>query len=107
MSDNQKQEVAPWIKAPDGVVDVYANNFQVTWSLDDVRIRLAQLVSNPEKPTPGDRFQGANEERAAITFTWRIAKMLRNHLTQAIDGYEKINGEINIDIKLPPSPSSP
>jgi hypothetical protein len=103
MSDNKEQEIIPWIKAPGGIVEVYANNLHIMWSKDDVRIRLAQMIPSPETLDPGVDFQGANEERAAVTLTWRLAKVLRDSLSRAIDGYEKVNGEINIDIQLPPS----
>jgi hypothetical protein len=93
----------PWVKSPNGVFEVYANNLHLTWSIDDVRIRLAQVVDNPETPDPGSSFRGAAEERAAITMSWRLAAMLRNQLSNAIENYEKTNGPININAKLAPS----
>jgi hypothetical protein len=98
-----KNTKLPWIKSPSGVSDIYSNNVHVTWTLDDVRLRIGQIVDNPETPTPGDGFKGAVEERAALTFTWRNAKLIRDQLTKLIDSYEKINGEINVDVTLPPS----
>jgi hypothetical protein len=91
----------PWIKSPNGVLDVYANAIHLTWTLDDVRIRLAQSVDNPKTPNPGPGFQGAVEERAAVTFSWRVTKALRDQLTAAIDNFERTNGPIKVDLKLP------
>jgi hypothetical protein len=104
MSDNRISPPAPvlkWYKSPEGICEVYANAAHVTWTQDDVRIRLGQLVDDPETPNPGPEFRGANEERAAITFPWRHAKLLRDQLTTVIDAFEKANGPIKIDVKLP------
>jgi hypothetical protein len=93
----------PWIISPNGICEVYANLMHITWSLDDVRIRLAQIVANPSTPTPGPSFIGAAEERAAITVSWRTAKLMRDNLSRAIEHFEKLNGAIRTDVKLPPS----
>jgi hypothetical protein len=92
-----------WFKAPEGVYDVYANATHVTWSVDDVRIRLGQIVDSPATPNPGPDFVGAVEERAAVTFSWRSAKLMRDQLTAAIGHYEEVNGPIKVDLKLPPN----
>jgi hypothetical protein len=86
------------------VVEVYANNTHITWTKDDLRVRLAQIVEHPGAPNPGQNFRAANEERAAVTFTWRGAKVLRDELTKLIDAYESVNGEITLDITLPKPP---
>lgn len=99
----QEEQKLPWIKSPAGVLDVYANSIHVTWSLDDVRIRLGQVVDSPETPNPGEGFKGAIEERAAVTFTWRAAKIVISQLARAVQHYEKVNGEIQLDVRLPPS----
>jgi hypothetical protein len=66
-----------------------------------VRVRLAVVVPSPDTPNPGAGFRGASEERGAVTLSWRVAKVLRNHLSDAIGAYEKVNGEIKIDVELP------
>jgi hypothetical protein len=100
MSDEGTKTELPWIKSPNGVIDVYSNSIHVTWSLDDVRIRLAQVVDNPETPNPGLEFSGVNQERAAITLSWRMAKVLRDQLTIVITAFEKKNGQIKTDVEL-------
>ena len=92
-----------WIKPEEGTIDFYANTAHLTWSLDDVRVRFAQLVDSPETPNPGNQFIGVAEERVAVTFTWRNAVIFRNALNQLLEAYEKVNGPINVDVKLPPS----
>jgi hypothetical protein len=92
-----------WITPEEGVFDVYANTAHLTWSLDDVRVRFAQLINSPETPNPGTSFSGVAEERVAVTFSWRNAVIFRNGLSQLIESYEKVNGPIKVDIKLPPS----
>jgi hypothetical protein len=91
----------PWTKSPLGVFEVYANSVHLTWSVDDVRIRLAQVVDHPETPNPGADFRGASQERAAVTLSWRMAKTLRDQLTAAIEHFERVNGPIRVDAKMP------
>ncbi len=93
-----------WIKSPDGVVEIYANTSHMVWSLDDVRLRLGQMVESPRTPNPGPDFVAVAEERAAVTFTWRNALMLRDQLSALIEAYEKVNGPIKKDVKLVPAP---
>jgi hypothetical protein len=92
-----------WVKAPDGIIEVYANTAHMTWSLDDVRVRFAQLVDSPKTPNPGDEFIAVAEERASVTFAWRNAVVFRDGLSKLIEAYEKTNGPIKMDVKLPPS----
>lgn len=104
MAENEAKPPTPqWINSPDGIVHVYANNIHVNWSLDDVRVRYAQIVNSPETPNPGTDQLSVFEERATITLSWRVAKVLRDQLTRVIDHYEEVNGPIKIDMKLPPS----
>jgi hypothetical protein len=66
-------------------------------------VRIAQLVNSPDSLTPGSVFKAIFEERAAVTMSWRNAKILRNQLATIVANYEAVNGEINVDVKLPPS----
>jgi hypothetical protein len=92
-----------WVKSPDGVLDFYANTAHLTWSLDDIRVRFAQTVDSPLAPNPGPSFVGVVEERVAVTFSWRNAVIFRDGLSAVIQAYEKINGPIKVDVKLPPN----
>ena len=105
MSDNETDQRPPlqWVESPDGIFEMYVNMAHVTWSVDDVRIRLAQMVASPDSRNPGPSYVAVVEERAAITLTWHNAKIFRDQLIGAIDNYEKTNGEIKMDLKLPPS----
>lgn len=58
-----------WVESPDGVYEIYANMAHITYSLDDLRIRLAQLVPHPETRNPGEKYVAVAEERAAVTLT--------------------------------------
>lgn len=98
----EQQPVTHWVESPDGICDTYANMVHLTWSLDDVRVRFAQLVASPDARDPGGTFEGVAEERSAVTLAWRIAKILRDQLTIVIDRYEEANGPIELNIKLPP-----
>jgi hypothetical protein len=84
-------------------MEVYANLATIQWSLDDVRVRLAQMVNSPETPNPGDDLVAIAQEKAAVTVTWRGAKIMADRLTQAVKDYERVNGEIVVDLELPKS----
>jgi hypothetical protein len=92
----------PWVASPNGIEDTYANSIHLTWTIDDVRLRLAQVIADAANPNPGPEFRGVNEERGAVTLSWRMAKLLRDQLSLAISRYEETNGEIKTDTKLPP-----
>lgn len=99
-ADTPKKKIQ-WEKAQSGIVDVYANMLHVTWTIDDVRIRFAQMVTSSETRTPSSEYVGVAEERAGVTLSWRVARFLRDALISAIDKYETTNGEIRADLKLP------
>jgi hypothetical protein len=98
-----KKKAPEWIAPEEGVFDFYANTAHMTWSLDDVRVRFAQLVTDPEAPNPGDPYSAVAEERVALTFSWRNAVIFRDALSRLITAYEHVNGPIKMDVKLPPS----
>jgi hypothetical protein len=98
MSDDKKPK-PKWVKSPTGVAEYYVNTSLVMWSLDDVRFRLGQLVNAVDDSSDED-FVAAAQERAAVTMSWRNAKVLRNQLDNLIKLYEDVNGEINVDPKL-------
>jgi hypothetical protein len=93
----EQNKPVKWEKSPSGVAEIYANMSHLTWSLDDIRIRIGQLIF---VGNPGDVITPIAEERAAITVTWRNAKLLRDQLALIVDSYERANGEIKMDIKL-------
>ena len=89
-----------WVKPPQGVLDTYANQSHLNWSLDDVRLRFAQIGESGDDTGPGAQIVPVNIEKAAVTMSWRNAKILLNQLSRVISNYEKANGEIKIDVKL-------
>jgi len=103
MPTDETKKPIPWVKSPKGVFEVYANMTHLVWSLDDVRVRLGQIIDSPETPNPGSDFRAVSEERAAVTFSWRGAKFFRNQLSTLIANYEKVNGDIKLDVTLAPS----
>ena len=101
MLDDKPTKPIKWVKSPNGVFEVYANMVHIVWSKDDMRIRLGQIIDSPQTPNPGPEFEAVSEERAAVTLSWREAVLLRKNLNQLIEAYEKINGEIKLEVKLP------
>jgi len=93
--------VYKWIMARDGSVhELYSNYAHISWTLFDVRVRLGKLI-----PSEAEKEKFVVEEQAAVTCSWHQAKHLRNMLTQLIDSFEKVNGEIK-PLKLPPDPTT-
>jgi hypothetical protein len=101
MTDENKSEPRrqiKWVKSPEGVFETYSNQTHISWSLDDVSLRFAQL--GQIDVTPGLPVESVNFEKATVTISWRIAKILHLQLTQLINNYEKVNGEIKIKPEL-------
>ena len=101
---NQKQAgTTPvrFVQPEDGVFEIYANIVDVLWTRFDVRVRLAQVVPDPPDAPAGNSWVA--EERAAVTFTWPAAKMMRDILTDLVARYEAANGEIKPPV-LPDAP---
>jgi len=88
---------AKLIPAPSGVKEVYVNFVAFSWTQYDVRVRLAQIIPNPDEP-PLPEFIA--EERVAATITWPHAKALMMLLAELVKEYEKANGPI-VFPKLP------
>jgi len=100
-TENEQKPSILWVPGPQGVMEIYANLATIQWSLDDVRVRLAQMINSPETPNPGDDLVAIAQERAAITVTWRGAKLMATRLAEAVAAYERVNGEIITDLVLP------
>jgi FlaG/FlaF family flagellin (archaellin) len=101
--DNKPAEVKTgirWEKSPYGVFETYANGTNITWSLDDVTLRFAQLATTDETLTPGDAVDPVNLQKATVTVSWRVAKVLHLQLGRLLANYEKANGEIRLTPKL-------
>jgi hypothetical protein len=85
---------------PEGIREIYTNYISLSWTLFDVRLLLAQVVPTAMS-TSDDEVKGfAALEAAAVTMAWAEAKAVRDMLTNAIERYEKANGEIK-PLKLP------
>jgi hypothetical protein len=102
MSENKKPPIQ-WVEPPEGVTEYYANMVNLLWSLDDVRFKIGQLVDPSEKAAPGANFRPVALASAAVTLSWRNAKLLRDDLIALVNSYEKVNGEIVTSIVLAPS----
>jgi len=90
-----------FIAAPEGVLEVYCNCFNINWTLFDIRIRLAQLVPSETADAGVEGYiPRVAKERAALTIAWSEAKQLRDGLIDAVARYEQTNGEIPIP-KMP------
>jgi hypothetical protein len=102
MSENPRPPIQ-WIKPVEGVPEYYANMVNILWSLDDVRFKIGQLVDGPERTSPGGTFVPVALPSAAVTLSWRNAKLLRDDLIELVNSYEKVNGEIVTSVVLAPT----
>jgi len=81
-----------------GIHRIYTNFVQLTWTVFDLQIRLAQII--PTSKGPAHPATVVAEENAAVTMAWGEAKLLRDMLVDAVARYEKENGELR-PLKLP------
>lgn len=102
MSESKKPPIK-WVTPPEGVPEYYANMVNILWSLDDVRLKIGQLIDDPADTPPGTNFTPIAQATAAVTISWRNAKLLLADLAQLIASYEKVNGEITTKIQLAPT----
>jgi hypothetical protein len=97
----------PLLEPEEGVFAAYSNVVNLDWTLDDIRLRFAELIQVPSDEDPTWKGQrNVLMERAAITLSWRQAKNLVMLLGRIVLNYETINGEL-IQPKLPPSMDAP
>ena len=98
----------PMEEPEEGVFTAYANVVNVDWTLDDVRVRFAEMTQVPGEEDP--TWKGQHTillERAIITLSWRQAKNLAVLLGSVVLSYESVNGEIRQPKLAPPPPSGP
>ncbi|MGD0974820.1 MAG: DUF3467 domain-containing protein [Candidatus Korobacteraceae bacterium] len=72
-----------------GFPSVYSNNVAIGSTAFDVRIIFGEVLD-----THGGEL--VIEQRVQVTMAWLEAKLLKDILTQRIDGYEKANGPIKL-----------
>jgi hypothetical protein len=88
-----------WVRGDDSA-EVYSNQFYLDWSMTDVRIRFGQMIPT-DRPEDG-KVGFVIEEQAAVTMAWPQLKAFRDAVNNAVERYEKTNGEINLNkLKLP------
>jgi hypothetical protein len=90
------------IDRPEGIQHVYANNLVVAITGYDVTIWCSKLVRMPQH-NKADEPMNQLERRATLTMSWAEAKFLRNSLSDTIEKFEALNGEINPAPKIPQS----
>ena len=96
----------PLEEPEEGVFYAYANVVNFNWTLTDVRLRFAELLSVPDDNNPvWDAQRGIILERASITIPWIQAKNIRDMLDGLVKNYEALNGELK-PAKLPSPPAS-
>src|ERR1700674_1675899 len=79
--------------------EIYGNYFDVNWTVNDLRIRFGQITPLREHAADMNPSWGIDLHGSA-TVSWLQAKILRDTLTQAIDRYEALSGQIT-EPKLP------
>jgi hypothetical protein len=75
----------------DKMISVYANRYFTEWTNTDLRIRFGEIMF----VAPGQKTKKLIiEERVGVTMSWLRAKQLRDSLSELIEIYEKVNGEL-------------
>jgi hypothetical protein len=85
---------------PGGIYQTYANHYNLSWTAYDVQVRFSQYGRVPEF-TSTDDHSVRLEQRAVITVSWPEAKALALALANAIQEFEKLNGEIQANPQPP------
>ena len=88
------------VQPPGGVQHIYANFVSLGVTSHDMMIWFGKLYRVLDLPDaePLNRV----EQRAAVSLSWSEAKHLRNSLSDVIEKFEKVNGEINATPTIPP-----
>lgn len=89
-------------EAPGGMANVYSNHITLGITAYDVNLWFSKLV-RLQQTDPLDPPVNQIERRALISLSWPEAKFLRNILSNAIENFEAVNGEINPTPKMPSS----
>src|SRR6267142_1096147 len=95
-SDSQSESSSQvhWVRPEEGVYEGYTDYLYVNWTPLNVRFRCGQIVPHPDDPPEKARW--AVQENFAFRLPWFHAKLMRNMLNDAIERYEKANGEITL-----------
>jgi hypothetical protein len=92
--NDETQPGPAWIIPEDGICDAYSDWTHVNWLPLNVRIRFAQIKSDPR--TSPAKGTWVVEECAAVTMPWQTVKTLNDLLTKIVTAYEKANGPIMV-----------
>jgi hypothetical protein len=97
--ENQQEPQFVRVESRQGIFNLYANNFNATWTAHDVRVIFGELIRISTDPATNQRTFTI-EDRSAVTMAWTEAKLLAAMLTDIVTQCETKNGEI----KLPTIP---
>ncbi|MGC1647237.1 MAG: DUF3467 domain-containing protein [Candidatus Sulfotelmatobacter sp.] len=81
-------------ESKDGIREIYTNFVEIAWGLHDVRLRISRVLPVGNGYNQATPLRSVVEEHTAVTMAWAQAKLLRDALTDAIERYELVNGEI-------------
>jgi uncharacterized protein DUF3467 len=96
MNEGKSEQTAMafnYIEPPEGAEEYYANHLQVFWTGVDVTLVFGELTHSPEKVA---QHILEIENRAKVTFSWSVAKLVMNNLAGLIARYEEKNGEVKL-----------
>jgi hypothetical protein len=96
MSEGQsEQPIKTWkySEPPDGAEEYYANHLQMFWTSVDVTLVFGELLQSAENV---DKNILEIENRAKVTVSWPVAKLVMKNLSDLIARYEEKNGELKL-----------
>jgi hypothetical protein len=88
------------VDAPGGVYHAYINHIVVAYTSYDILLRLG-FLERMQEFLPSDAPTLRLENRATVAMAWSEAKALRNMLSDLIQKFEALNGEIKTGVDLP------
>ena len=83
------------VEPKDGVRRIYSNNVDAMWTPHDVTLKFSVLAEILNATDSSPRTMIYNQE-AMVTLAWTEAKLLLTMLTDIVNRYEELNGEITI-----------
>jgi len=94
LSEDTKQPPSwKYCQPKEGINEYYANHIQVFWSGVDVTLIFGELTHSSENLTNNIL---EIENRAKVTVSWSVAKLIAASLSEAVSKYEAKNGEVKL-----------
>lgn len=93
MEDTSKPPNFKYSEPSGGAEEYYTNHVQLFWSGVDVTLVFGKLHHSTEDIS---RNVLSVEDKAKVTMSWSVAKLIATNLSQSVAKYEEQNGEVKL-----------